>query len=85
MFGILNTIEDDRNHVSLLQLSKKDVRVGDSIDICRNMSTAQCVSACQIQTSGNNSCIFRVINIFRYLHHIDLFKFWNDVNEISPY
>ena len=85
MFGILNTIEDDRNHVSLLQLSKKDVRVGDSIDICRNMSTAQCVSACQIQTSGNNSCILRVINIFRYLHHIDLFKFWNNVNEISPY
>ena len=60
MFGILNTIEDDRNQVSLLQLSKKDVKVGDSIDICRNMSTAQCVSACQIQTNGINSCILRV-------------------------
>ena len=47
MFGILKTMEDERNHISLLQLSRKDVKVGDSIDICRNMSTAQCVSACK--------------------------------------
>ena len=44
ILGILKTIDEDLNHISLLQLSKKDAKVGDSIDIWRNMSTAQCVS-----------------------------------------
>lgn len=45
MFGMRNTMDEERNHGSLLQLSRNDGRVGDSIAICRKMSTTLCARA----------------------------------------
>lgn len=45
--GARSTIATVLNHVSLLQLSRKGGKKGESVDICRNMSMAGFIKGCK--------------------------------------
>lgn len=74
--GDLSTIAIVLNQLSLLQLSRKGGRKGDSMDSCKKTSIAELTNGCKT----NNSTRYKNLSLPEGFSLLTLFNYWSNAH-----